>query len=238
MNNFSQDHYRNLFFELNLRCQCFNRLIRVLRVIRLPVLSLCSTRSAPRVLYRAQISRAFRGRRAGRGGRRSAQRPRQEAACAVLQGADHRAGAPLPAAAVPVRHGEGAPGRPNPPHPEPGENLVPEPPLQDEASSGRAQHGGATAAPGPQGRHPGSGAGREALRPDHSAELGGNAQVRPASPALCLQPAAASRIRPRAARPAAAAPGSAAAGAHVPVELVKPETLLRETPPTHTTSPL
>ena len=196
-----------------------------LRVIWLPVVSACSTPSFYRAPHRAQISRALHGRVPGRGagsgGRRGAEEPRQEAAGALLQGADLRAGAPLPAAALPVRPGEGAPGRAHPPHPEPGEDLVPEPPLQDEAGPGGAQPGGAAAAARPQGGHPGPGAGRETVRPDHGAGPGGDAQVRPEPASVCVLSAAAPRLRPGPPRPAPAAPRGAAAGAHVPLELVK-----------------
>lgn len=64
----------------------------------------------------------------------AAHRAAQEAPRALLAGAGVRAGAALQAAEVPVRPGEGAPGRTHPPHPEPGQNLVPEPPLQTEAA--------------------------------------------------------------------------------------------------------
>lgn len=64
----------------------------------------------------------------------SARGAAQEAAGSLLTGAGVRAGAALQAAEVPVRAGEGAPGRTDPPHPEPGQDLVPEPPVQTEAA--------------------------------------------------------------------------------------------------------
>ena len=75
----------------------------------------------------------------------AARRAAQEAAGALLPGAGVRAGAALQAAEVPVRPGAGAPGRADPPHPEPGEDLVPEPPLQAEAA-GQGQELAAAAA--------------------------------------------------------------------------------------------
>ena len=75
----------------------------------------------------------------------AARRAAQEAAGALLSGAGVRAGAALQAAEVPVRPGERTPGRTDPPHPEPGEDLVPEPPLQAEAA-GQGQELAAAAA--------------------------------------------------------------------------------------------
>ena len=71
----------------------------------------------------------------------------QEAPRSVLQGADPGAGEALPSAALPVRAREGAAGPPPQPDPHPGEDLVPEPPLQDEErpGGGRAAGRGDTA---------------------------------------------------------------------------------------------
>lgn len=79
------------------------------------------------------------GRRSGRDGLHqvhgdAARRAAQEAPGALLSGAGVRAGAALQTAEVPVGPGERAPGRTDPPHPEPGQNLVPEPSLQTEAA--------------------------------------------------------------------------------------------------------
>ena len=77
---------------------------------------------------------------AGRCGQRHGlpvQHPEEEEACAVLAGAGLRAGATLQAAEIPVGAGEGAPGQHDPPDPDPGEDLVPKPPLQDEEAGER-----------------------------------------------------------------------------------------------------
>lgn len=60
-------------------------------------------------------------------------REEEEAAGAVLQGADAGVGAPLPAAALPVGARARAAGAPAAPHSHAGQNLVPEPSLQAEA---------------------------------------------------------------------------------------------------------
>lgn len=88
----------------------------------------------------------------------------QEAAGPLLPGAGVRAGAPLQAAEVPVRPGEGPPGRGAQTHPDPGEDLVPEPPLQDEERPGRrcaAGPGDGAASGAAQARCSDPGAGRE-----------------------------------------------------------------------------
>lgn len=93
----------------------------------------------------------------------------QEAPRSVLQGPDAGAGEALPPAALPVRAREGAAGAAPRPDADPGEDLVPEPPLQDEegpGGRGAAARGRGDGAPAPgaaQARRPDPGAGREAL---------------------------------------------------------------------------
>ena len=70
-------------------------------------------------------------------------RQEEEAESVIFQGADVRAGEAVPAAKVPLGAGEGAP-LPDPqPHAQPGQDLVPEPPLQDQEGLLREGHGGA-----------------------------------------------------------------------------------------------
>lgn len=92
----------------------------------------------------------------------AAHRAAKEAQGALLAGAGLRAGAALQAAEVPVGAGEGAPGRTDPPHPQPGKNLVPEPPLQTEAA-GQGQERAAAA-----GARRKRGCGRRSVRGDPS----------------------------------------------------------------------
>lgn len=90
-------------------------------------------------------------------------REEEEAAGAVLQGADAGVGAALPAAALPVGARARAAGAPATPHAHTGQNLVPEPPLQAEA---RARAGSR------RGARPGSGC-RGARRARPAAPRGG-----------------------------------------------------------------
>lgn len=166
------------------------------RVIRLLLLSPCSSWSVPGGSQRAHTSRT-RGSGFGRG----AEEPRPQAARPLLQGADDGAGAALPRAALPVCPGAGTPGGAHSTHPQPGEDLVPEPPLQDEAVPRGAESGRAATAAAPPRRHPGPGAGGEASGPG----LGGGAPVRPGPAAVRLLSAAAAGLRAGAAAAAAAA---------------------------------
>ncbi|CAO2578474.1 hypothetical protein LEMLEM_LOCUS564, partial [Lemmus lemmus] len=86
-------------------------------------------------------------------GRRGGRRQEAEAPSSLLQSTDLRAGAALPAAAVPVGARARAPGQPHPPYAHAGQDLVPEPSLQDEACPGRERYGGDTPAlAAPRGR--------------------------------------------------------------------------------------
>lgn len=133
------------------------------RVIGFLLLSPCSSGSVPGVHKRVQTSwTPYRGGPC-RGAQPSAEEPRPEATRPLLQGANLRTGAALPAAALPLCTGEGTSGWAHPSHPEPGEDLVPEPPLQDEAGPRGAEPGRASAATAPPRRHPDPGAGGEAV---------------------------------------------------------------------------
>lgn len=78
-------------------------------------------------------------------------REEEEAAGAVLQGADAGVGAALPAAALPVSARARAAGAPAAPHAHAGQNLVPEPSLQAEARARAGSRGGARLGSGSRG---------------------------------------------------------------------------------------
>lgn len=89
----------------------------------------------------------------------------EEAPRFVFQGADLGTGEALPSAALPVRPGEGAAGADPQLDPDTGQDLVPEPPLQDEerARRGSARPGDPAASAAAQGRRSDSGPGRETV---------------------------------------------------------------------------
>lgn len=85
-------------------------------------------------------------------------REEKEAESAVFEGADLRAGEAVPATKVPLGAGEGAPLANPQPQPEPGQDLVPEPSLQDQEGLLREGHGGTLLLAGRGGLCGGSGA--------------------------------------------------------------------------------
>ena len=114
-------------------------------------------------IARLQSSSRARGGHEDRG-RGPTQAPQaQEAAGALLPGAGVRAGAALQAAAVPVRPGEGPPGRGAQADPDPGEDLVPEQEVQVQAAAAGPEPGDGVPAAAQEGVGAGAGAGREAL---------------------------------------------------------------------------
>lgn len=86
-----------------------------------------------------------------------------QAARAVLQGADLRAGATLPSAALPQRARARAPGLHHSPHADPGEDLVPESQVQDEEGGERARRGRRQRLLAQKSRRAGAGERRQAL---------------------------------------------------------------------------
>lgn len=116
-----------------------------------------------RFLRGLQSSGGAGGQRTERGAAAAEVPPAQEAAGPVLPGSGLRAGAALQAAAVPVRPRERPPGRRAQAHPDPGQDLVPEPEVQVQAAEAGPEPGDGVSAAAPQGVGAGVSAGREAM---------------------------------------------------------------------------
>uniref|UniRef100_G1K9J1 Uncharacterized protein n=1 Tax=Anolis carolinensis TaxID=28377 RepID=G1K9J1_ANOCA len=121
-----------------------------------------------------------------------------------------RAGAALQAAEVPLGAGAGAPGQHDPPDAHPGQDLVPEPPLQDEAA-GQGQGGPAADAAAGGRRLPAAGPAAAVASPGGRAGAGEGRQALPGRLQRALQRGAPG---PPAPPPAPPAPAAAAAGGH------------------------